>query len=71
MHRAKGVGLAVALSWLANFVIGVIVPPMMVNIGYGTFVFFACWCALAVAFAYFFVPEVANKTLEELDDVLK
>ncbi|KXL46777.1 MAG: hypothetical protein FE78DRAFT_165451 [Acidomyces sp. 'richmondensis'] len=71
VHRAKGVGFAVAVSWLANFVIGVIVPPMITSIKYGTFIFFAGFCALAAIFSYFFVPETANKTLEELDEALK
>ncbi|KAK7903660.1 hypothetical protein LTR67_001680 [Exophiala xenobiotica] len=67
VHRAKGVGLAVAVSWLANFVIGVVVPPMIESITYGTFIFFAVFCALSAVFSYFLVPETANKTLEQLD----
>jgi hypothetical protein len=66
-YRAKGVGLAVAVSWLANFIIGVAVPPMIVSIGYGTYVFFAIWCYLAAIFSYLLVPETANKTLEMLE----
>lgn len=66
-YRAKGVGLAVAVSWLANFVIGVAVPPMIVSIGYGTYVFFAIFCFLAAVFSYFLVPETANRTLEQLE----
>ena len=67
--RAKGVGLAVAVSWLANFIIGVAVPPMIVSIGYGTYIFFACFCFLAAIFSFFLVPETANKTLEQMDIV--
>ena len=44
---------------------------MIENIKYGTFVFFACFCALAAVFSYFLVPETAKKTLEELDEALK
>lgn len=67
VNRAKGVGFAVAISWLSNFIIGVCVPPMIENIKYGTYIFFAAFCFLAAIFAYFLVPETANKTLEELD----
>lgn len=66
-YRAKGVGLAVAISWLANFIIGITVPQMIKTIGYGTYVFFAVFCFLAAIFSYFLVPETANKTLEQLE----
>ncbi|KAI9759747.1 MAG: hypothetical protein M4579_002132 [Chaenotheca gracillima] len=68
-RRAKGVGLATATNWLSNFVIGVAVPPMVIGIGFGTFVFFACFCFLAAAFSYFFIPETSGKTLEQMDVV--
>ncbi|KAF4944953.1 hypothetical protein FSARC_14542 [Fusarium sarcochroum] len=67
VSRAKGVGLAVAVSWLANFIIGIVVPPMIESITYGTFIFFAAFCFLAAIFSFFLVPETANKTLEEID----
>ena len=51
--RAKGVGLSVATNWLSNFVIGLSVPPMIQGIGFGTYIFFACWCGLAAIFGYF------------------
>ncbi|EON98501.1 putative mfs monosaccharide protein [Phaeoacremonium minimum UCRPA7] len=67
VYRAKGVGFAVAVSWLCNFIIGVVVPPMIESITYGTFIFFAAFCALGAVFSFYLVPETANKTLEELD----
>lgn len=48
---------------------GVSVPPMIESIGYGTFVFFAAFCALSAVFSYFLVPETANKTLEQIDEL--
>ncbi|KAF7194920.1 MFS glucose transporter mfs1, partial [Pseudocercospora fuligena] len=69
--RAKGVGLAVSVNWIANFIIGVSVPPMIQGIGYGTYIFFACFCFLAAAFSWFFVPETANLTLEQIDRLFK
>ncbi|CZR64602.1 related to quinate transport protein [Phialocephala subalpina] len=70
-RRAKGVGVATATIWLSNFVIGVAVPPMLISIGYGTFIFFMCFCLLAAVFSYFFVLEMLGKTLEEMDQVFK
>lgn len=69
--RAKGVGLAVATNWLANTIIGFSTPPMIQNIGFGTYIFFACWCFIAATFAFFFVPETSNLTLEQIDRLFK
>ena len=41
------------------------------RIGYGTYIFFACFCFLAAAFSWFFVPETANLTLEQIDRLFK
>ncbi|KAL5596313.1 hypothetical protein FOVSG1_010002 [Fusarium oxysporum f. sp. vasinfectum] len=35
-RRAKGVGAATAMVWLANFIIGVVVPEMIIKIGWET-----------------------------------
>ena len=67
--RAKGVALSTATVWLCNFIIGVIVPPMLQSAGFGTYVFFAFWCGLAIFWAYFFVPETKGRSLEEMDQV--
>ena len=67
--RSKGVALSTAACWLSNFIVGVITPPMIESIGFGTYVFFGSWCALAAVWAYFLVPETKNKTLEEMDAV--
>lgn len=67
--RAKGVALSTATVWICNFIIGVIVPPMLESAGFGTYIFFAFWCAVAIAWAYFLLPETMGKTLEEMDEV--
>ncbi|KAI0171232.1 general substrate transporter [Pestalotiopsis sp. NC0098] len=66
--RSKGVALAVAVNWISNFTVGVVTPPMIENLGYGTYVFFACFCGLAATWAYFLVPETMNRTLEQMDE---
>lgn len=65
--RSKGVALAVACNWMSNFIIGIAVPPMVQNIHYGSYIFFASFCFLAGLWAYFLVPETMGKTLEEMD----
>ena len=67
--RSKGVAFATCINWLSNFIVGVITPPMMSDIGYRTYVFFAVWCFLAGIWAFFLVPETSGKTLEQIDEV--
>lgn len=61
--------MSTATVWLCNFIIGVIVPTMIEDAGFGTYVFFAIMCVLASIWAFFLVPETKGKTLEEMDDV--
>ncbi len=41
---------------------------MIQNIGFGTYIFFAVFCALAIVWVYFLVPETNGRTLEQMDD---
>jgi len=52
-----------------QFIVGLITPPMIEGAGFGTYIFFGGWCALAAVWAYFLVPETKGKTLEEMDTV--
>jgi sugar porter (SP) family MFS transporter len=69
--RAKGVAMSTCSNWLNNFVIGLITPPLVQNTGFGAYAFFAVFCLIAFFFTYFFIPETAGKTLEEMDAVFK
>lgn len=64
--RAKGVGASVAMGWLANFIIGVIVPEMQLKLGWGTYLFFGFFCFAAAVFSFFFVSETSGKSLEQI-----
>jgi Sugar (and other) transporter len=50
---------------------GLITPPMIEGIGFGTYVFFAAFCAIAIVWVYFLVPETNGRTLEQMDSVFK
>lgn len=67
--RAKGSSIGVSSNWMNNFVIALIAPRMLDSIGWGMYIFFACWAALGGLFIYFFMPETKGKTLEEMDQV--
>lgn len=45
--RSKGVALSISTNWLGNFIVGVVTPPMLENIKYRTYIFFAVFCFLA------------------------
>lgn len=65
--RAKANALSTCTNWLWNFVIVMVTPVMISNIGWGTYLFFACLNALFVPAIYFFYPETAGRSLEEID----
>ncbi|KAH7009926.1 general substrate transporter [Ilyonectria destructans] len=67
--RAKGVGAATAMIWLANFIIGVVVPEMMIKLGWGTYLFFGIFCVAAAIFSFFLVPETSGKSLEQISEL--
>nr|POE92438.1 sugar transporter stl1 [Quercus suber] len=67
--RAKGVALSTCSNWLNNSIIGLITPPLVERTGYGAYIFFAFFCLLSLAWAYWFVPETNGKTLEQMDAV--
>lgn len=67
--RSRGVALAVAVNWLCNFIVGVITPPMINDIGFGTYVFYGTFCYIGAVWAFLLVPETKGKTLEQMDAV--
>ncbi|GFZ44935.1 hypothetical protein JCM24511_02661 [Saitozyma sp. JCM 24511] len=67
-RRAKGVALSVCSNWFNNFIVGLITPPLITGTGgYGAFIFFAAFSALAAVWTFFFVPETRGRTLEQID----
>lgn len=54
------------MNWLSNFIIGVVVPEMQLRLGWGTYLFFGCFCFAAAVFSFFLVPETAGKSLEQI-----
>ncbi|GAA5814340.1 hypothetical protein MFLAVUS_007834 [Mucor flavus] len=67
--RAKAMSVTTSANWMCNFIIGLIVPVMLENITFGTYIFFACFLVLSFFFVWFFVPETKGRTLEEMDDI--
>lgn len=65
--RARANAISTCSNWLFNFVIVMITPVMLDNIRWGTYLFFAVVNACFLPIIYFFYPETAGRSLEEID----
>ncbi|KXT08888.1 hypothetical protein AC579_4669 [Pseudocercospora musae] len=64
---AKGAAAANIVNWSINFLVVMVTPIMVQNIGWGTYLFFAAVNAAALPFIYLFYPETSHRSLEEID----
>jgi hypothetical protein len=39
---------------------------MVIHLGWGTYLFFGCFCFAAAVFSFLFVPETSKKSLEQI-----
>ncbi|KAK5109648.1 hypothetical protein LTR62_006885 [Meristemomyces frigidus] len=65
--RGSANALSTAANWLVNFVVVLIAPIAFHNIGYRTYIIFACTNFVAVPLIYFLYPETGYRSLEEID----
>jgi hypothetical protein len=65
--RGKANAVSTCVNWTFNFLIVMVTPIMVANIGWGTYLFFAAMNACFVPIIYFFYPETARRSLEEID----
>ncbi|KAJ5646398.1 hexose carrier protein [Penicillium lividum] len=65
--RAKANTLSTCTNWTFNFLIVMVTPIMVRNFGWGTYLLFACINACFFPVIYFFYPETAGRSLEEID----
>ncbi|KAF8855486.1 sugar transporter [Acephala macrosclerotiorum] len=65
--RSRGVSIVASTNWMFNFIIGLTTKDMLASMKFGTYIFFAAFCAMGAVFVWVAVPETKNKTLEELD----
>jgi sugar porter (SP) family MFS transporter len=65
--RGKANAVSTCVNWLFNFLIVMVTPIMVSNIGWGTYLFFAAVNACFIPFIYFYYPETARRSLEEID----
>ncbi|KAF2654680.1 hypothetical protein K491DRAFT_461987 [Lophiostoma macrostomum CBS 122681] len=65
--RGPANALSTSGNWLFNFVVVLIAPIAFYNITYNTYIIFACTNFIIVPLVYFFYPETAYRSLEEVD----
>lgn len=65
--RIQANALSTCSNWLSNFLIVMITPPAFANLEYRTYIMFAVFNAAIIPCVYFFFPETAKRSLEEID----
>lgn len=67
--RAPANALSTSGNWIFNFLVVMITPIAFNNIKYQTYIIFAVINAFMVPCVYFFYPETAYRSLEEMDSI--
>lgn len=67
--RAPANAISTTANWIFNFMVVMVTPPAFANIGYKTYIIFAVINAAMVPSVYFFFPETAYRSLEEMDEI--
>jgi len=67
--RAPATGISTAGNWVFNFMVVMITPIAFSSIQYKTYIIFAVINAFIIPCVYFFYPETAGRSLEEMDDI--
>lgn len=67
--RAPANAISTTANWAFNFMVVMVTPPAFANIGYKTYIIFAVINAAMVPSVYFFFPETAGRSLEEMDEI--
>ena len=67
--RAKGNAIGISAIWLWNFFVVMVTPVIITRIQWKAYLIFTVLNYSFVVMLYFFYPELANMTLEEVDDV--
>jgi hypothetical protein len=65
--RTKGASLAMASNWICNYAVVQATLPGIQSLGYKFWIIWAVICFSFIPTTYFFYPETANRTLEDID----
>ncbi len=65
--RSKGTSITTAANWATNCIVSFLVPVLLENLTYGTYLIFGSFCILMGIIIYLFYPETKGKSLEDMD----
>ncbi|KAL8991956.1 MAG: hypothetical protein Q9169_007500 [Polycauliona sp. 2 TL-2023] len=69
--RAPANAFATSSNWIFNFMVVMITPVAFASIGYQTYIIFAVINAFIFPCVWFFYPETAYRSLEEMDSIFR
>ncbi|KIV77674.1 hypothetical protein PV11_09458 [Exophiala sideris] len=70
--RSFGGALSQCFHWLFIYAMTYGVPSLLSDTNnWGAFIFFACWCFIALVYVYVAVPELAGLSVEDIDILFK
>ena len=69
--RSQAVAIAVAMQWVANFLVSSTFPSLSAWSVGGTYLIYAIMALLSIVFVWKFVPETKGKTLEDMSALWK
>ncbi|KAB8360753.1 hypothetical protein FH972_024487 [Carpinus fangiana] len=69
--RGKAVAFSTSGNWAFNTALGAFVPASFENIKWQTYVVFGVFCVAMWIHVFFFFPETAGKTLEEVSEIFE
>jgi hypothetical protein len=67
--RAPANAISTTANWAFNFMVVMVTPVAFATIGYQTYIIFAVINLAMVPSVYFFFPETAGRSLEEMDEI--
>lgn len=71
-YRGLGTGITIFTLWIANFLVGLLFPPLMAAIGLANvFYIFAACCLLGAWFVVVRVPETKGVNLEDIESFFR
>ncbi|KAI5949827.1 hypothetical protein CANMA_005407 [Candida margitis] len=65
--RTTASAVSTCTNWLCNFAVVMFTPKFIERSNWGCYLFFACFNFLFVPVIFFFYPETAGRSLEEID----
>ncbi|OGE50019.1 hypothetical protein PENARI_c018G03100 [Penicillium arizonense] len=69
--RARAQAFGGFVNWICVFIVVQVTPTAIDNIGWRTFIIFACFCFAWIPMVYFFFPETKGLELEDVDHLFE